>query len=97
MAARDEAAAEVAREDFRSPRQGAAARDDAGVEMGRATDDGGRAPSYGERAQPGDILGIESGGETTGLGDTSDDEDRRRERAERDIRDVDVDDTRNRR
>jgi hypothetical protein len=31
-----------------------------------------------ERAQPGDVLGIERGGETTNLGDTEEDEDRRR-------------------
>ena len=31
-----------------------------------------------ERAQPGDVLGIERGGETTSLGDTEEDEDRRR-------------------
>jgi hypothetical protein len=31
-----------------------------------------------ERAQPGDVLGIERGGETTTLGDTEDDEDQRR-------------------
>jgi hypothetical protein len=35
-----------------------------------------------ERAQPGDVLGIERGGETTGLGDTEEDEDRRRREAE---------------
>jgi hypothetical protein len=35
-----------------------------------------------ERAQPGDILGIERGGETTTLGDTEEDEDRRRHEAE---------------
>jgi hypothetical protein len=35
-----------------------------------------------ERAQPGDVLGIERGGETTGLGETEDDEDRRRRQAE---------------
>ena len=34
-----------------------------------------------ERAQPGDVLGIERAGETTGLGDTDDDEDRRRRAA----------------
>ena len=34
-----------------------------------------------ERAQPGDVLGIERGGETTGLGDTDEDEDRRRREA----------------
>jgi hypothetical protein len=36
-----------------------------------------------ERAQPGDILGIERGGETTSLGDTEEDEDGRRRDAER--------------
>ena len=35
-----------------------------------------------ERAQPGDILGIERGGETTSLGETEEDEDRRRRQAE---------------
>ena len=34
-----------------------------------------------ERAQPGDVLGIERGGETTSLGDTEEEEDRRREDA----------------
>jgi len=34
-----------------------------------------------ERAQPGDVLGIERDGETTSLGDTADDEDRRRREA----------------
>jgi hypothetical protein len=36
-----------------------------------------------ERAQPGDILGIERGGETTSLGDTEEDEDDRRRDAEK--------------
>jgi hypothetical protein len=36
-----------------------------------------------ERAQPGDILGIERGGETTSLGETEEDEDERRRDAER--------------
>lgn len=35
-----------------------------------------------ERAQPGDVLGIERGGETTSLGDTEEDEDRRRQEVE---------------
>jgi hypothetical protein len=34
-----------------------------------------------ERAQPGDVLGIERGGETTNLGDTEEAEDRRRRSA----------------
>jgi hypothetical protein len=36
------------------------------------------SPHQGRRAQPGDILGIETGGETTGIGDTAEDEDERR-------------------
>jgi hypothetical protein len=35
-----------------------------------------------ERAQPGDVLGIERGGETTSLGDSEQEEDRRRKEAE---------------
>jgi hypothetical protein len=38
-----------------------------------------------ERAQPGDVLGIERGGETTNLGDTEEDEDTRRRQAEDDV------------
>jgi hypothetical protein len=34
-----------------------------------------------ERAQPGDVLGIERGGETTSISDTEEDEDRRRRKA----------------
>jgi hypothetical protein len=53
-------------------------------------DDARRAPAPGERAQPGDVIGIESEGETTSIGDTAEDEDRRRERAEKGIRDVEI-------
>lgn len=35
-----------------------------------------------DRAQPGDVLGIETDGETTELGDTREDEDERRHDAE---------------
>ena len=41
------------------------------------------SPHYGGRAQPGDVLGIETGGERTGVGDTAEDEDERRRTAER--------------
>lgn len=41
-----------------------------------------------DRAQPGDVLGIEKGGETTGLGDTARDEDERRDDAEEANRDI---------
>ena len=42
------------------------------------------SPHFGGRAQPGDVLGIETGGETTGIGDTSDEENERRRKAEKD-------------
>jgi hypothetical protein len=42
------------------------------------------SPHDGGRAQPGDVLGIETGGETTEIGDTSEDENERRRRAEKD-------------
>lgn len=41
------------------------------------------SPHYGGRAQPGDVLGLETGGETTSIGDTAEDEDERRRDAER--------------
>lgn len=51
-------------------------------------DSGDVSPHYGGRAQPGDVLGIETGGETTGIGDTAEDEDeRRREAAKKAARD----------
>lgn len=45
------------------------------------------SPHFGGRAQPGDILGIETGGETTKIGDSAEDENKRR-------RDVDKNDRR---
>jgi hypothetical protein len=41
------------------------------------------SPHYGGRAQPGDVIGLETGGERTYVGDTADDENKRREAAER--------------
>ena len=41
------------------------------------------SPHVGGRAQPGDILGIETGGETTGIGETSEDENKRRRDTEK--------------
>ena len=41
------------------------------------------SPHYEGRAQPGDVLGIETGGETTSVGDTAEDENQRRRSAER--------------
>lgn len=47
----------------------------------RSSDD--VSPHYGGRAQPGDVLGLETGGETTAIGDTAEDEDKRRRDADR--------------
>jgi len=48
------------------------------VEVDSKTDGGDVSPHLGGRAQPGDILGLETGGETTSLGDTAEDEDEKR-------------------
>lgn len=39
-------------------------------------------PAAGDRAQPGEVIGIDRDGETTELGDTREDEDERRREAE---------------
>ena len=41
------------------------------------------SPHFDGRAQPGDVLGLETGGERTGIGDTAEDENERRRDAER--------------
>lgn len=66
----------------------------------------GRSPETGrtggwpdpavDRAQPGDVLGIERGGETTSLGDTGQDEDQRRDAAEKEIRESTAQEVRDR-
>lgn len=45
------------------------------------------SPHPGDRAQPGDVLGIETGGERTTIGDTAEDEDTRRRDADESVRD----------
>jgi PRC-barrel domain len=40
------------------------------------------SPHFDGRAQPGDVLGIETGGEETHIGDSKEDENRRRQKAE---------------
>jgi hypothetical protein len=52
---------------------------------GRDRDD--VSPHFGGRAQPGDILGIETGGETTKIGDSAEDENKRRRDTEKTGRD----------
>jgi hypothetical protein len=51
---------------------------EAAVPVGTAGASGDESPHSEGRAQPGDILGIETAGETTGLGDTTEDENERR-------------------
>lgn len=46
------------------------------------------SPHIGGRAQPGDVIGIEEGGERTHVGETAEDENRRREEAEKAVRDM---------
>ena len=41
------------------------------------------SPHFAGRAQPGDVLGVETEGETTSIGDTKEDEQKRLEKAER--------------
>jgi hypothetical protein len=48
------------------------------------------SPHLDGRAQPGDVLGIETGGERTAIGDTAEAENRRRETAERALADDDA-------
>jgi hypothetical protein len=48
-----------------------------------AADDGDVSPHPGGRAQPGDVLGLETGGEQTHIGDTSEDENEWRRDAEK--------------
>ena len=57
------------------------------VEGEAAGDD--QSPHLGGRAQPGDVLGIETAGERTGIGDTAEDENKRRRDAEKATRDLD--------
>jgi hypothetical protein len=50
--------------------------------VAKAGDD---SPHFSGRAQPGDVLGVETGGEQTHVGDTEEDEDKRREEAQKDV------------
>ena len=45
---------------------------------------GDSSPHFEGRAQPGDVIGVETGGEQTHVGDTAEDEDNRREAAQND-------------
>jgi hypothetical protein len=51
-------------------------------DSGRARRETDPSPHYDGRAQPGDVLGVETGGERTHVGDTKEDENERRRQAE---------------
>jgi len=55
---------------------------DTGIDADAEPGAGDVSPHFGGRAQPGDVLGLETGGETTGIGDTSEDENERRRELE---------------
>jgi hypothetical protein len=56
----------------------AARRKDVNPAADKGADARDVSPHHGRRAQPGDVLGLETGGEITELGDTAEDEDERR-------------------
>ncbi len=51
--------------------------------VARGDDPGDVSPHFGGRAQPGDVVGFETGGERTHIGDTSEDENERRREGEK--------------
>ena len=57
-------------------------RDHDRVHESGGTDRDDVSPHFGGRAQPGDILGLETGGETTNIGDSAEDENKRRRTAD---------------
>jgi hypothetical protein len=62
------------------PKPGTSDRARERVMASERTDD--TSPHFDGRAQPGDVLGVETGGERTYVGDTSEDENKRRRDAE---------------
>jgi hypothetical protein len=77
--------AEIRREASREPVRDHASdyrRNDPG-----STTAGDVSPHHGGRAQPGDVIGIETGGEQTHVGETSDIENKRRENAQKAAKD----------
>jgi PRC-barrel domain len=70
-----------ARKPYRSP-DWWRAENSSSAARGRA-DAGDTSPHLGGRAQPGDVLGLETGGERTNIGDTDEDENERRRDAEK--------------
>jgi hypothetical protein len=60
----------------------AQAKDTAKVSTDAAARKGEDSPFFDGRAQPGDVIGLDTGGERTYVGDTAEDENKRREAAE---------------
>jgi hypothetical protein len=56
---------------------------DRSAEQVRMKDAADPSPHFGGRAQPGDVIGVETGGERTYVGDTAEDENERRRDAEK--------------
>lgn len=77
-------AARVAERDDRAPQAGRESdREQREEILAREPDD--LSPHYGGRAQPGDVLGIETGGERTQVGESPEDENERRRDAEKTV------------
>jgi hypothetical protein len=73
----------VARSSFSAPAAAAGQPRAEGSAVGTAGAGGDASPHLEGRAQPGDVLGIETSGETTSLGDTTEDENKRRESSDK--------------
>jgi len=58
------------------------ARDDAKTDTTAASREGEDSRFFDGRAQPGDVIGLDTGGERTSVGDTAEDENKRRKAAE---------------
>jgi hypothetical protein len=54
--------------------------------VARESNEADPSPHFGGRAQPGDVIGVETGGERTHVGETADDENKRRRDAEQHVR-----------
>jgi len=61
-------------------------RDTQNPDLVTARDRDDMSPHFEGRAQPGDVLGIETGGERTGIGETSEEENKRHRRADKQTR-----------
>lgn len=72
---------ELRREQSHAPQRDHAADSQPEEQVAPATGD--VSPHFGGRAQPGDVIGIETGGEQTHVGESAEDENERREEAQK--------------